>query len=88
MPNKFFEYIQAGNPILSNNLPDCRALIEHYGIGEVIETYNVAGVNAAVDMMVKADFSSYHKGLEKAAAELHWDKEVESLYNAYSFILK
>lgn len=88
MPNKFFEYIQAGLPILSNNLPDCRGVIEQYGIGEVIESYNAEGVNAAIDMMVKANFDGYHKGLEKAAAELHWDKEVEALHTAYASILK
>ncbi|MEN9347071.1 MAG: hypothetical protein RLZZ77_582 [Bacteroidota bacterium] len=88
LPNKLFEYIQAGIPILSNNLPDCRALIESYGIGEVIDPYTADGVNAAVDMMLSADFTAYHRGLDKAASELHWDKEVEALYAAYQSVLK
>ena len=36
LPNKLFEYLLAGVPVLSNDLPDCRALIEQFGAGSVV----------------------------------------------------
>lgn len=35
LPNKIFEYIQAGIPILVSDLPEMQRVVVDYGVGEV-----------------------------------------------------
>ena len=88
LPNKFFEYIQAGLPIISNYLPDCKALIEKYNIGKVLAHYNVEEINKAVDEMIQTDLAIYQDGLKLAGDELNWEKEEEKMHDIYSFLKK
>ncbi len=83
LPNKLFEYIQAGIPVLANNLPDCRAILEEYNIGRVIEEYNVASLKRAVEQMHDEDLAVYQEGLQVAAEDLHWEREEGRLMEVY-----
>ena len=86
LPNKFFEYIQAGLPIISNYLPDCKALIEKYNIGKVLSQYSVEEINKAVDEMIQTDLSIFQRGLQQAGEELNWEREEKQLDVIYSFL--
>jgi glycosyltransferase involved in cell wall biosynthesis len=86
LPNKLFEYIQSGIPVLTNNLPDCRSLVEGEQIGEVIEEFTPAGVAQAVSRMAQADLTTYRSNLLRAREKYHWDEEVKAMHAAYSTI--
>ena len=86
LPNKLFEYIQSGIPILTNNLPDCRALVLSEKIGEVIEEFTPQGVIEAVGRMKTADLEVYRANLAQARERYHWDEEVKRMYDAYETI--
>ncbi len=83
LPNKLFEYIQSELPILTNNLFDCKSLVEEYVIGSVIQEYTPDGINKAIDGMLTQDLSDYQQNLKKAKAILHWDEEKKQLQRAY-----
>jgi glycosyltransferase involved in cell wall biosynthesis len=85
LPNKFFEYIQAGLPIISNYLPDCKALIEQYKIGMVLEEYTVPEINRLVNAMLEADLQEFQAGLKQAGEDLNWEKEEKQLDAIYAF---
>ncbi|PKP36423.1 MAG: hypothetical protein CVT98_07950 [Bacteroidetes bacterium HGW-Bacteroidetes-15] len=38
LPNKLFDYIQAGLPVLTSDLPEMAAIVKEHGIGETIES--------------------------------------------------
>ncbi|MFT7622767.1 MAG: glycosyltransferase involved in cell wall biosynthesis [Myxococcota bacterium] len=84
LPNKLFEYIQAGIPILCNDLPDCRALIEQYSMGEIVPDTSPQSWRQAVRRMADTVLSSYDRGLRQARADLHWDREEQALLGAYA----
>jgi len=86
LPNKLFEYIQAGIPILTNNLPDCRTIVESENIGEVIEEFTVDGVIAAVQKIRSSDLELYRSNLLGARERYHWQLEQERLFSAYESI--
>lgn len=86
LPNKLFEYIQSGIPILTNDLPDCRSLVLEYGIGDVIMRFDSTGINEAIDRMLATSFDIYKVNLERARELFHWDEEVKNLIDAYKIV--
>ena len=84
LPNKLFEYILAGVPVLSNDLPDCRALIESFGVGSIVAQDDAAGWRKAL-LDLKADGTAqFQLGLTQAAQDLSWANEVVPLVELYA----
>jgi glycosyltransferase involved in cell wall biosynthesis len=88
LPNKLFEYIAAGVPVLASALPETERLIRQYGVGWCVEG---AGDDALVDGLSRALAGSHDpelgERLRLAAAELRWPVErrrVVDLYQALS----
>jgi glycosyltransferase involved in cell wall biosynthesis len=86
LPNKLFESIQAGIPVLVNDLPDCVALIEEFGIGTRVANDTPEGWHAA---LVEAESKSPAwkvqaiGGMREAQAELNWENESHQLTAIY-----
>lgn len=80
LPNKLFEYIQAGLPILSNNLPDCADILAEYQVGEVAQ----GGLTSkAIQDFAQELYRFPVSGFNRAQAELNWEveeKKVRALY--------
>ncbi len=82
-PNKLFEYIQAQLPILTNDLPDCTALVKENGIGQVIQDFSVQGFSAAIDEMMLLDWDQFREAIKKIKPNLHWEEEVKRMHSVY-----
>jgi glycosyltransferase involved in cell wall biosynthesis len=85
LPNKFLDYIQAGIPVLVSPLPEMKAIVEQYDIGEMIDSHDPQSLASRFDLLLgpesKAAF--YRHNLHKAAAELCWENEEQELMNIY-----
>ena len=81
LPNKVFEYIQAGIPVLSTNLIEKQKLILHYQVGELIENLSPQNLAKKIMYMLKDKEKRifWKENIEKARQELSWDKEKEKL---------
>lgn len=81
LPNKLFDYIHAGVPVIASNLPEVRKIIEHYHIGRTIPSHDPVQIAQTIqDMLDEMDAGkSWVSGLEKAAAELNWNNERQVL---------
>jgi len=86
LPNKLFESIQAGIPVLVNDLPDCVALIEEFNIGARVANDAPEGWHAA---LVEAESKSPAwkvqaiGGMREAQAALKWENESHQLTAIY-----
>ncbi len=81
LPNKLFDYIQAGVPVLVSNLPEMRKIVEHYQIGAIGETHQRKEL---AERMKSCLFDQekrlvWKQNLPKAAKELCWENEEEIL---------
>lgn len=85
LPNKLFDYIQAGVPVLVSNLPEMRRVVEHYQIGIIAETHQRKEL---AELMKVALFDEekrlvWKQNLMKVAMELCWENEEEILRQIY-----
>jgi glycosyltransferase involved in cell wall biosynthesis len=89
LPNKLFDYIQAGVPVLVSNLPEMRRIVERYQVGVIAETYQWKAVS---ELMKTALFDQekrqvWNQNLPKAAKELCWENEEKVLKQLYERFL-
>ncbi len=79
LPNKLFEYIMAGLPVLCSNLPQMKKIVEEYRVGEAISIEDDKMVAAALKRFTedKQLLNSYKKNCSAAAAQLNWQAEYE-----------
>ena len=82
LPNKLFEYIQAGIPVLTNDLPDCASLVREFDLGEVVLDDTPEGWAAALRNM-RSSGKSHQEGLKAASLQLQWQKEARELLKAH-----
>ena len=85
LPNKIFDYIQAGIPVLVSDLPEMKQIVENYGIGQVLVDREADKIAVQVREMMDSDElrMTWKKNLRKAGKELNWEKEEEKLLDLY-----
>lgn len=87
LPNKLFEYIQAGLPVMVNGLPDCQELLSSYDIGIAVEPDTPEQWRLELLRLKEAlnngsvDFQSR---LQHAQADLTWERESTVLVSVYA----
>ncbi|UFU02234.1 glycosyltransferase [Ruania suaedae] len=88
LPNKLFESIHAGLPIVAADLPDTEAVVTGYGVGAVFSVTGGAADLAAAIERVLADPQPFRKAAQAAARELTWEGEAEVLLGEYERVLQ
>ena len=84
LPNKLFEAIQAGTPLLVSDLPEMKRIVEGYKIGECVDSEDVESLKRKILEMKANGKEPYIEGLAKARDELTWENEKKALSRAYS----
>jgi glycosyltransferase involved in cell wall biosynthesis len=83
LPNKLFEAVQAGLPVLASDLPDMRTIVDGYQVGRLFQTGRPGEVRDGISALL-ADLDLYKENADRAAAELTWEHESEVLRHAYA----
>lgn len=84
LPNKLFEYVAAGVPVVVSDLPEGARLVREHGIGWCADAASPESVAAAVRTALAAhDDERLAARLRQAAAALSWDREKRSLLCLY-----
>jgi len=89
LPNKLFEYIQAGLPVLVSDLPEMRRIVSCYGVGEVYAGGDVVQLADKIDRILSNPdlIEKYRQAAMVAAKTLHWGVEKETLISVYQKLL-
>jgi glycosyltransferase involved in cell wall biosynthesis len=85
LPNKLFDYIHAGIPVLVSPLPEVEKIIQQYRVGETILTHDPQHIASRITEMLADDakLSAYKENCKFAAQELCWEKEEKILIDVY-----
>ncbi len=85
LPNKLFDYIQAGVPVLVSDLPEMRKVVEDYDIGQILKDPDPEKLAEQVREMMNAHElrRKWKKNLRRAAQELCWETEEDKLLGIF-----
>jgi len=82
LPNKLFDYIHAGIPVLGSDLVEVKRIIEDYGVGEIARSFEPEKLAAQMqEMLSSSKTTEWKQNALKARVELNWEKETEVLSN-------
>jgi glycosyltransferase involved in cell wall biosynthesis len=86
LPNKVFDYIYAGVPILATPLVEIKNIIEKYEIGLFIENHDPKHIAGKIGKMLadEKQLALFKENTKKAAAELNWENEKKTLIEIFT----
>ncbi len=91
LPNKLFEYLMAGLPVLSSELDAVVDLLHRYDVGRVVSSLTPAGVGDAINAMLadRAALARLSRNARDAVQhDLCWEKESQELIRLYYDVLE
>lgn len=85
LPNKLFDFIQAGVPVVASHLVEIEKIITKYNIGLFIPDHDPKSIAATIkeglgDSLRRA---VWRQGLAQAAEDLCWENEQQTLIEIY-----
>ena len=84
LPNKVFDYIQAGIPVLASNLVEVANVVKSYKVGEIVESHEPHLIaKKMTEMLNESRKAEWKENLKAAAEELCWEKESSKLKEIY-----
>jgi glycosyltransferase involved in cell wall biosynthesis len=88
LPNKLFDYIQARIPVVVSDLPEMAAIVNEYGVGEVLSDRTPQQLaNTITNLLDTTNTSKDKKAkIELAARELSWEREEEKLITLFKSV--
>jgi len=80
LPNKLFDFINAGVPILSTPLPEIKAVIDAYNIGDFIQSHEPKHIASKIEEMLNSsNYYTWKENTKKAKLENNWQEEKKVL---------
>ncbi len=90
-PNKFFEYIQAGTPVIATRIPSFQEFLQEYEVGDLIDEFQLPDKLPALfeHYLLKEDYwQNKHQQCVKAREKWNWEIESLKLKVLYRTVLK
>jgi glycosyltransferase involved in cell wall biosynthesis len=81
LPNKLFDYLHAGIPVLSSSVVEVARIVSEYDVGVVAESHDPAHLAKCAEKILERRVSDENLGrnIARAANELCWENEKRSL---------
>lgn len=86
-PNKLYEYMQAGLPMIASDFPGLSEVIEKNEIGVCVDPSNVSSITNAIDRLLQETSERVEmkrRALELAESSYTWESEFKKLRSLYN----
>lgn len=77
LPNKFFDYLHAGIPVLSSKAPEIKKVIDKYDVGDLINTFDPKEIAQKIISISKDEitYQKWKRNTIAASMDLNWENE-------------
>ncbi|MBV8552855.1 MAG: glycosyltransferase family 4 protein [Acidobacteriaceae bacterium] len=88
LPNKIFECLQAGLPLVVTDLPEMSSLVRQYGVGETFPDRDANALAHALNHLLSSPtvLAEYRARVSVAAHVLTWSNEEPKLLKVYDYV--
>lgn len=85
LPNKIFDYLKAGIPVLSSDLPELRKVIEQYDIGALVQSHDPKEIAREIEAIRNSPekIERWSENAKFAAEELTWESQEHLLFSIF-----
>jgi len=87
LPNKLFDYIHCGIPVICSNVIEVKTIVDEYRVGKSIEKVTPEPVAKALEEVLSKGKTSYQDALRIASKELTWEKEKVAVEEVYKNLI-
>ena len=87
MPNKLFEYLMAGLPVIVSNLAEIGNFVKVNKIGFVVSNYSVDEINNSINKIVNQDLTKFKNKIKKISIKTSWNNQEINMKEIYKKIL-
>ena len=85
LPNKVFDYIHAGIPVLASRLPEIERLVTHYNIGTFIENHEPEHIASQIEAFLNSEaYTQCRNNTQQAALQNNWPQEKQKLITLFN----
>lgn len=85
LPNKLFEYLMAGLPVLVSDLQELRRFVRQHPVGPIVATDAQAIRNTATGID-RIQISAYRQAVHTARTIFHWQAQERELLRVYATV--
>ena len=83
LPNKMFEYLMAGLPVLTSCLPEMKRFVETEGVGIVVGENTAEGFKRAIKASLSQDYGAIQRNVFAARKKYCWEDQEKVLKDIY-----
>ncbi|ANE49408.1 glycosyltransferase [Flavisolibacter tropicus] len=85
LPNKIFDYLHSGVPVLSSRLVEMERIISTYDVGTYIENHNPEHIAQTIVRVFEypVHLEKWKQNTEKVKTEMNWENEEKMLLQIY-----
>ncbi|MFZ0388906.1 MAG: glycosyltransferase family 4 protein [Calditrichia bacterium] len=84
-PNKFFEYVMAGTPVVASRIPTFESFLQEFEVGLLVNPDDEAEIAAACRTLLldEEKWQALHENCLKARQVWNWEKQEQLLLDLY-----
>lgn len=82
LPNKLFDYIHAGIPVVASPMPEVKRIVEEWSVGAVIDDHSPAAIETAVNALASRGSDHWRNQCAEASSALNWQSESAAIERA------
>jgi glycosyltransferase involved in cell wall biosynthesis len=85
LPNKIFDYLHSGVPVLVSKVVELEKIVDAYDVGDYIETHEPAHIAAKIEAITNdpARMERWKRNTGKVREELNWERESRVVVNIF-----
>lgn len=82
LPNKLFDYIQAGLPVVATDLPEVSRIVNEYEVGQITPSSSPQAVAETILTVLATPRATWRTRCERAAEVLNWESDSANIKRA------